>query len=418
MTSTLTFRIDYKNITTELCKLGRKYDTDKSSERDNVGGLRHAHAYTPFYDSLFEGRKNDNLHIAELGIAHGASMFMWNDYFPNSQIYGFDHCPVALENFKNQNKSERIHTSYMNVKDVSSLHVGLQKGNVLYDVIIDDTTHDFEDQIRIVENAHTYLKPGGILIVEDIFKSWDQENYINRLKPVLDEFFQDYYFVEVKHNNLYSGDWFNDKLLILVKKGEPIFRKNKKLTLITPSIRPENLSAIQKTLNFDYIDEWIIVYDGKKITENPCVFKNENNKIKEYLYEGEGICGNPQRNYGLSKITNEDTFLYFLDDDNTVHPDLYKLLNFAHGDKMYSFNQEGRLKGDNLYVGSVDTAMMVIDYKLCKHLFWHNNANEADGFYINQCWTASKNNYIYVDNDLCFYNKFGDFRLAYAYIFE
>lgn len=416
MTKTLTFLINYKNTNTELCKLGRKYDTDKSSERDNVGGLIHAHAYTPFYHALFHGRKNDNLHIAELGI--GGSLLMWNDYFPNSQIYGFDNSNIFLETFQNKNKSERLHASYMNVNDVSSLHNGLKKENVLYDVIIDDTTHNFEDQIRIIENAHTYLKPGGILIIEDIYKHWEQENYVNRLKHLLDEVFQDYYFVELTHDNLYSGDWNNDKLFVLVKKGEPIFRNNKKLTLITPSIRPQNLIEIEKTLKFDYIDEWIIVYDGKKINQNPQLFQNKNHKIKEYLHQGDGICGNPQRNYGLTKVTNEDTFLHFLDDDNTVHPDLYKLLNIAEGGKMYSFNQEGRLKGDKLYVGSVDTAMIVIDYRLCKHIFWNDHACEADGFYINQCWTANKNNYIFVDNDLSFYNKFGDFRLAYKYIFE
>lgn len=417
MTKTLTFRIDYKNTTTELCKLGRKYDTDKSSERDNVGGLRHAHAYTPFYHALFHGRKYEQMYIAELGIAHGSSMFMWNDYFPHSQIYGFDNSSIFLEDFQNQNKSERLHASYMNVKDVSSLHDGLKQANTLYDIIIDDTTHDFEDQIRIIENAHTYLKPGGILIIEDVYKDFQEENYVNQLKHLLDEVFQDCYFVEVKHDNLYSGDWNNDKLLVLVKKGDPIFRNNKKLTLITPSIRPENLPAIEKSLNFDYIDEWIIVYDGKRVAENPYLFQNKNDKIKEYLYEGDGICGNPQRNYGLTKVTHEDTFLHFLDDDNTVHPDLYKLLNIAEGNKMYSFNQEGRLKGDKLYVGSVDTAMLMVDYRLCKHIFWNDHVCEADGIYINQCWTAIKNNYIYVDNDLCFYNKFGDFRLAYEYIF-
>ena len=47
----------------------------------------------------------------------------------------------------------------------------------------------------------------------------------------------------------------------------------------------------------------------------------------------------PQRNYVLTKITNPNTFLYYLDDDNILHPNLYKLLNVIDYDKMYSFNQ-------------------------------------------------------------------------------
>ena len=42
----------------------------------------------------------------------------------------------------------------------------------------------------------------------------------------------------------------------------------------------------------------MIVYDGNKIKSNPCILQG-NNKIKEYVYKGEGISGNPQRNYAL-----------------------------------------------------------------------------------------------------------------------
>jgi hypothetical protein len=47
----------------------------------------------------------------------------------------------------------------------------------------------------------------------------------------------------------------------------------------------------------------------------------------------------PQRNYALTKITNPNTLLYYLDDDNILHPNLYKLLNVIDNDKMCIFNQ-------------------------------------------------------------------------------
>jgi hypothetical protein len=160
---------------------------------------------------------------------------------------------------------------------------------------------------------------------------------------------------------------------------------------------------IKKSINFEYIDEWIIVYDGSKIINNPNLFENqENNKIKEYLYDGEGISGNPQRNYALTKVTNQNALLYYLDDDNIIHPNIYRLLNIIDNNKLYTFNQYNRIRGNNIYI---DTAMAIIPYKSCKNEKWIIDKYEADGYYIKACYDKNINTHIYVDNDLCYYNK-------------
>ena len=145
------------------------------------------------------------------------------------------------------------------------------------------------------------------------------------------------------------------------------------------------------------IDQWIIVYDGSKIESNPNLFVNEeNNKIKEYVYKGEGISGNPQRNYALTKITNPDTLLYYLDDDNIIHPNMYRLLNIIDNNKIYSFNQYKRIKGNNICVGKIDTAMVIIPYKLCTNIKWIINKYDADGYYIQECYNNNKNDSIFI----------------------
>jgi len=48
-------------------------------------------------------------------------------------------------------------------------------------------------------------------------------------------------------------------------------------------------------------------------------------KNLKYIYKCTGISGNGQRNYALTRITNEHKLLYYLDDDNIIHPDLYNL---------------------------------------------------------------------------------------------
>jgi predicted O-methyltransferase YrrM len=392
----------------DLCEIGQKYDTDKSSIRYNVTNSRHCHPYTLFYDSLFKNKKHEKLEIAELGILEGASLLMWQEYFTDANLYGFEYDYNLIKNFENKYNSNRTTISHIDVTDKTSIQNAFNKLNIMYDIIIEDTTHQFEDQIRVIENIYQYLKPGGVLIIEDIFKSYNENDYIKRLNPIL-EHFQDYYFVELDHVNRNSTGWDNDKLFILIKSGaEPIFKNNNKLTIITPSYRIDNVITLKNSINFDYVDEWIIVYDGSKIIENPNIFSNENNdKIKEYVHKGEGVSGNPQRNYALSMIKNTDTFIYYLDDDNTIHPSLYKLMNIVDKNKMYSFNQENGLKGSNVSRNNIDTAMVLIYYKLCNNIEWNIKEYGADGYYIEECYNKNKDKYIYVNNELCYYNKLG-----------
>lgn len=404
----LTLKLHYKNNSSELCELGRKYDTDKSSQRYRVTNQRHCHPYTLFYDGLFKSKKEEPLKIAELGILDGGSLLMWREYFKNAQIVGFEYNDNLIANFRKRFNNNRISLFNINVNNKDSISSAFHNVNMQYDIIIEDTTHQFEDQIRVIENAYSYLKPGGIMIIEDIFKSYDEKNYINRLAPILHHF-QDYYFVELDHVNRNSTGWDNDKLFILVKAGaEPIFQNTNKITIITPSYRVDNLIELKKSIQFNYVDEWIIVYDGNKITENPTLFeKEENGKIKEYVCKDEGISGNPQRNFALTQVSNPDTLLYYLDDDNVIHENLYKLLNIIDCNKIYTFNQQNRIKGNHVAVNHIDTAMIIIPFNLCKDITWIVDKYAADGHYIEECYHKNKNTHTYVDNDLCYYNKLG-----------
>ena len=398
--------VDYKASKSELCEIGRKYDTDKSSQRNNVTDSRHCHPYTLFYNALFESKRNEKLDIAELGILDGASLLMLQEYFLNANIYGLDYDNELIRRFRREYNNDRINLFNIDVNSQESIQNVFFNMNKTFDIIIEDTTHRFEDQIRVIENIHQYLKPGGILIIEDIFKSHSEADYIRRLESVLPNF-QNYYFISLDHVNRNSTGWNNDKLFILIKGGaDPIFKNQNKITIITPSYRVDNLQALKNSINFNYVNEWIIVYDGNKVIENPSIFRNEEDgKIKEYVYKGDGISGNPQRNYALTQITNNDTFLYYLDDDNIIHPDFYKLCDIIEKNKMYTFNQVNRLRGDNVNINHIDTAMFLIDFNLCKNINWINDRYDADGHYITECYNSNKENHIFFDNDLCYYNS-------------
>ena len=140
----------------------------------------------------------------------------------------------------------------------------------------------------------------------------------------------------------------------------------------------------------------------------------KHDKIKEHIFRGEGISGNPQRNFALELIESFDTYLYFLDDDNIVHPDLYELLDTIEPGKMYTFDQSRPknvypyktfLPGNNIELFNIDTAMFLIDFNLCKDIRWIPDKYNADGHYIKECYETNKDNWIYVNKTMAYYNK-------------
>jgi hypothetical protein len=341
------------------------------------------------YKSFFENYKNNNYKIAALGIINDNTFSVWSEYFLNSQIHGF----------KNNNISQQI--QYLNKK------------NIEYDIIFVNT-NNFIEQIESICECYRYLKPGGLLLIENIDVNISENTYINNINHILIEY-QKYYFVTINCNH---------KIFVLIKTGaEPIFKNKNNITIITPSYRVNNLLKLKDSIDFNYVDEWIIVYDGNKITENPKLFENlaenKNNqtlkKIREFVFKDEnGISGNPQRNFALKQITKENTYLYYLDDDNLIHPNLYKLLDIIDNKKIYTFNQKrpnnvypyvDLLKGNNIELFKIDTAMFLIDYRLCKNVNWILDKYNADGYYIKECYEKNIHSHIYIDNELSYYNK-------------
>ena len=176
------------------------------------------------------------------------------------------------------------------------------------------------------------------------------------------------------------------------------------ITIITPCCRQDNLDILLDSLKFEYINEWIIVYD---ISKGDFKKKFDHPKISEYFHTSMGISGNPQRNYALTKIKNEHGYIYYLDDDNIIHPDFYTLS--LEPQKIYTFNQEHdgklRLKGNRIKIGHIDTAMFLVSYQLVKDVRWNVEAYAADGEYIKNCYLRNRTRWIHIDKTMCYYNN-------------
>jgi hypothetical protein len=130
-------------------------------------------------------------------------------------------------------------------------------------------------------------------------------------------------------------------------------------------------------------------------------------KILEVRCNTLGQAGHPQRNFGLTLV--EDGHIYFLDDDNIIHPEFWKIINLLDSNKFYTFDQirdkNGNiLRGDSIKVNSIDTAMLIVHKKHIKNTKWIEDKYNADGYFICDIYNNNTNSHIYINSTYCYYN--------------
>lgn len=197
--------IDSSNIVTELCTVGGLYNTDKSPFSYNGPFYNHRKGYTAVYNLIFSTLKNKPINFCEIGVLYGSGLKMFNDYFTNAKFYGIDN------NMNNiQTSYQRVKGTYAksNVNSKDEMHEAFKKFNVLFDIIIDDSTHNPEHHKILLDVVPKYLNSGGIFIIEDLTDSCDESIYQH-------SDFKTSMFISCEHKNTY--DWNNHKIWYGVK---------------------------------------------------------------------------------------------------------------------------------------------------------------------------------------------------------
>jgi len=132
--------------------------TDKASE----------HSYDILYDEILSKYRNKEISLLEIGIWHGGSALLWQEYFKKGKLVFLDiESRVSDETWKSINKNRfELHLMDAFTKE------GVEWVQLLYpngfDIIIDDEPHTLESQIFTIQNYTKLLRKGGILIIEDI----------------------------------------------------------------------------------------------------------------------------------------------------------------------------------------------------------------------------------------------------------
>ena len=128
-----------------------------------------------FYNNLFMPIRESVTNVLEIGIQYGESLLLWRDYFPNAEIYGVD-IQTWNPSLSQEERLKLFYTDAYTTEFTSTLN------NEFFDIIIDDGPHTFDSMVFFLRHYISKLKPGGILVLEDIInKSWTHQliNVIN-----------------------------------------------------------------------------------------------------------------------------------------------------------------------------------------------------------------------------------------------
>jgi cephalosporin hydroxylase len=126
----------------------------------------HKHFYIDTYDALFSAWKDEPVQLMELGIASGASLLMWSQYFTKGIITGLDIVEPVRKDYL---------STLPNVNMIFGDAYDEDNGNYLVqnlpkqDVFIEDGAHDIDNQVKAILKYHALVKPGGYYICEDMY---------------------------------------------------------------------------------------------------------------------------------------------------------------------------------------------------------------------------------------------------------
>ena len=176
------------------------------------------------------------------------------------------------------------------------------------------------------------------------------------------------------------------------------------LYILTPCSRPYNLKEIHATIPPQA--QWVIChdFDAAYIPELSNAIIMKVNKTSPY--------GVNARNHMLNTIPFKDEdWIYFLDDDNIIHEDFYKYIEFALKLDMYAMVTWAQVDNRGIHrlkalvepvVAAIDTASYMVNYKFVKDLRLVQ-INIQDGIYAEEC--AKRGPVLAIGKVLCYYNK-------------
>ena len=102
----------------------------------------------------------------KLGVANGHSLASWYMFFENANIYGVD----IKKKSKLFYKGNRLNYFSVDITSAKAVKNFLKK-DVAFDIIVDDSLHDYQGFFSNLKNFYPKVSNGGIYILEDFHSS-------------------------------------------------------------------------------------------------------------------------------------------------------------------------------------------------------------------------------------------------------
>ena len=171
----------------------------------NTGTDKELHTYfSGFYEDNFLPYRDQPITLLEIGSAWGGALVCWDNWFTNAQIIGTELRDHSYEGKLLRQKQESNFIWYdqeflpeVFQSSTIKLHAGQDAYNVDFanslpqvDIIVDDGWHTVEQWEMLYQLYLPKIRPGGLLVIEDISDSplhmksgWTiQNNLINPIK--------------------------------------------------------------------------------------------------------------------------------------------------------------------------------------------------------------------------------------------
>lgn len=188
-----------------------------------------------------------------------------------------------------------------------------------------------------------------------------------------------------------------------------------KLTIITACSRPDNLETLAESIlpGRDLFDiTWRVVFDGMKVQPRPLPLGGA---VATIAVCKQSVVGNYQKNEGLN--STKDGWVYFLDDDNIIHPDFFPAIRRAIEEtdaSAFVFGQAGGVSAEtanpcpeHMHVDMIDLAQICLTRDLIGERRFQLNAYNADGLLYQQLYAAFPRDFVFINRPLCYYNHLG-----------
>ena len=181
------------------------------------------HNYTRYYEYIIQDilgtayggrdRKSACLSIVEAGVACGASLRMWGNYLPASEIIGYDIRPECKELCKDMGNVE------IRIEDLCKKGLAEE-----VDLFIDDASHIAEEMVAMFHNCFRNVAEGGYYVIEDLgctyspayteqFRKYFNPSAINYRAEILK--LMDYLMREVDSRNIVAEIRYYPQMLVI-----------------------------------------------------------------------------------------------------------------------------------------------------------------------------------------------------------